>query len=215
MATKERDDKHAERGIDRLVFFSDAVVAIAITLIALPLVDTARDLGSETTADFLYDNLHALAAAAISFTVIGLFWRDHHRIFNHANGHNRLLMTINMIWLAAIVFLPLATVLQVNAHVGDGFATAIYIGTMAVTMLLARLEEGILIRARLLEPGHVPSARERASRWVPTGLMILALVVVVIFPSTGLYPLALVLLNVPIQLILRRWGARHPLPSAR
>src|SRR4051794_5021732 len=115
MGEESRHQVDAEKGVDRLVFFSDAVVAIAITLIVLPLVDVAREPGAGTAAEFFGENGPGLLAAAVSFIGIGSFWREHHRMFNKAIGFNRTLVTVNLLWLAGIAFLPLATVLQVGA----------------------------------------------------------------------------------------------------
>jgi uncharacterized membrane protein len=78
-----------ERGLERLIFFSDAVVAIAITLIVLPLVDSAREVAHMSTSKFLSENAYALTAAGISFVVISSFWREHHRLFERATGTRR------------------------------------------------------------------------------------------------------------------------------
>jgi uncharacterized membrane protein len=56
--------------VERLVGFTNGVVAIAITVIALPLVDTARSVGSRLAIDFLSANVLNLSAAALSFVVI-------------------------------------------------------------------------------------------------------------------------------------------------
>lgn len=91
------------RGSDRLVNFSDAVVAIAITLIVLPPVDSARDLGTESVGVFLRQNSDNLWAAALSFVVIGGFWKDHHRLFEQVTGYTRVVINVNLLWLAGIV----------------------------------------------------------------------------------------------------------------
>jgi uncharacterized membrane protein len=60
------------RGLDRLVFFTDAVTAIAITLLILPLVDSVERAAGEghSAAQFIGDNLSQLAAFGLSFVVI-------------------------------------------------------------------------------------------------------------------------------------------------
>lgn len=60
------------------------MVAIAITLVALPLVDNARDLSGGSGLDFPRVNETDLVAAGISFTVIAAFWMEHHQLFDRA-----------------------------------------------------------------------------------------------------------------------------------
>ncbi|MGW4125088.1 TMEM175 family protein [Nocardia sp. NPDC004711] len=198
---------HSERGLERLVFFSDAVVAIAITLIALPLVDSARGVADSSTSKFLADNSYALTAAGISFVVISAFWRDHHRLFERATGYTALLIRVNMLWLIAIVAIPVATVLDVYAHHDDRLAIGIYVGVIIFAMAVARIEEWLLFRARLLIDTDELTAVDLASRWLPVAAAGAALVVAVAVPHVGLWSLLLLVATAPLPGVVRRhWG---------
>lgn len=55
-----------QRGLDRLLTFSDAVVAIAITLVALPLMGRARDVARGSASTFLQDNTFPRPSICVS-----------------------------------------------------------------------------------------------------------------------------------------------------
>jgi uncharacterized membrane protein len=101
---------------ERLVFFSDAVVAIAITLLALELpLPSAPGGGPPTSATSNHDFLVSLQANAdqyiaflISFIVIAAHWRGHHRVFRYVRSVGPILRW-NMLWLLFIVVTPFAT----------------------------------------------------------------------------------------------------------
>ncbi|MGA1835371.1 TMEM175 family protein [Herbiconiux sp. 11R-BC] len=198
------DAADAERGADRLAFFSDAVCAIAITLVVLPLIDTARDLAGGTAASYFADNAAALLAAGVSFITIALFWRDHHRLFTHARSWNAAVVNINLLWLAGVCFIPLATVIEVGAAGGDALARAIYVGSILVTMIVARFEERALIRSGAIEPRHVPSPLVLGLRWVSVALVAAALVIAIAVPGVGLWSMLLAALARPISALVRR-----------
>ena len=61
-----------ERGLDRLVNFSDATVAIAITVLLLPLVDIALEIEKLSLGDLFARNLGTIIAFAITFAVNGI-----------------------------------------------------------------------------------------------------------------------------------------------
>src|SRR5215469_6319853 len=63
---------------DRVLFFSDAVFAIAITLLAIDLRLLRSTPANEAGIDW-----HGLISFGISFVVIGLFWLGHHSIFRY------------------------------------------------------------------------------------------------------------------------------------
>jgi uncharacterized membrane protein len=92
---------------DRVVFFSDAVFAIAITLL---IVDLPAHIGHGQSAfDEIKASERGIAGFAISFAVIGLFWVAHHALFRFITAIDRPLMMLNLLFLGIIAFLPFPT----------------------------------------------------------------------------------------------------------
>lgn len=93
---------------DRLIFFSDAVVAIAMTLLALGL-----PVPSGATVHRFWLSVGANSgeylAFLISFVVIALHWSAHHRAFRYLARGGERLRELNMLWLLTIVLMPFAT----------------------------------------------------------------------------------------------------------
>jgi uncharacterized membrane protein len=99
---------------DRVLFFSDAVFAIAITLLAVELhVPSAA--AKITTGQELSNSKSSLISFGISFAVIALFWLGHHGIFRYITAIDRPLIMLNLIFLGTIAFLPYPTAL-LSAH---------------------------------------------------------------------------------------------------
>jgi uncharacterized membrane protein len=117
-AEPDEDLEVQTSGAERVVFFSDAVVAIAITLLALDLpVPAGTD--SMTNGQLL----HALGqhwpdylAFLISFLVIGNHWATHRRVFRYVNKIDNQVSQLNMLWLFMVVLIPFASRLLA----GDG-----------------------------------------------------------------------------------------------
>jgi uncharacterized membrane protein len=88
---------------DRVLFFTDAVFAIAITLLAIDL-KVLKDAHGNVSID-----TKGLYSFGISFVVIGLFWIGHHGIFRYIVAFDRPLISINLLFLGTIALLPYPT----------------------------------------------------------------------------------------------------------
>ncbi|MFB2579808.1 TMEM175 family protein [Herbiconiux sp. P15] len=202
--------KRTERGFDRLVNFSDAVVAIAITLLILPLVDVAGELGDATLGELLDKEWPSLMVFAISFAVIGRFWLAHHRAFEQYADYNTALMWTNLFWLLTIVFLPFPTELMAQGGNTSQATVLLYIGTMVLTSAAASLSHWIVIRHPELQ---APDVRGTLSMWpslTALGMLVVALVLSQIVPGLGLFSLFALLLLGPIQAVQKRRAPRRP-----
>jgi hypothetical protein len=80
--------------LERLVFFSDAVFAIAIILLVLPL--TEAHLDDEHLTSELLALWPELLSFALSFLVVGTYWIAHHRMFNHIVRLDARMLWINL-----------------------------------------------------------------------------------------------------------------------
>ncbi|HXS61441.1 MAG TPA: TMEM175 family protein [Streptosporangiaceae bacterium] len=94
---------------DRVIFFSDAVFAIAITLLAVNLrvpdianLDVGRILSQTHT-------ISAISGFAVSFAVIAFFWVGHHSTFRYIVALDRRMIALNLLFLGTIAFLPYPT----------------------------------------------------------------------------------------------------------
>jgi uncharacterized membrane protein len=195
-----------ERGLDRLVNFSDATVAIAITLLILPLVDVASEMTGGTSAgELLGEHWPSLVEFLVTFWVIARFWTLHHQVFEHVGSYNSRVVRWNFIWLISIVFLPFAANLLNSGEDGDRIAHAVYIGTMVLTSLALTAIERELRRS----PELLSSPLGDASKGpIAAGLLALALVLSIVFPSVGLYWVLLLLLQGTVARLLHRRAAR-------
>lgn len=192
-----------ERGTERLIAFSDAVVAIAITLVVLPLVDTARDHEGPVET-FFHENAGAVAAAALSFVVIANLWQVHHGAFERFDGMTRGMVRANLLWLAAIAFLPLPTVLLVETSNDDRLGVVLYIGTMLVAAAAMSVIAEIAERRGLDHgDGSDSPCPRRWHRWSSTVLMAIALLLAALVPGVGAWALLVLLVSIPVD------GIRH------
>lgn len=93
--------------LERLVFFSDAVFAIAMTVLVLSIhVPTVRDAGLGRA---LRHELPAVYSYFLSFAVIAVYWLVHHRMFHYIRRIDGATITINLALLALIAILPFPT----------------------------------------------------------------------------------------------------------
>ena len=97
-----------QHGADRLTMFADAVIAIALTLLALELPVPAGDTTGAVLSSAVAHGKEYLAFA-LSFTVIAAHWRAHHEIFRHVGSLTPRLTSLTLVWLFMQVLMPFAT----------------------------------------------------------------------------------------------------------
>src|SRR5215212_2820823 len=112
MADKLHAELKKEFQLERLILFSDAVFAIAITLLAIEIKVPELDRHTATDAQ-LSENLDEMVPKFIgffiSFFIIGLYWTIHHRMFGFVVNYTRKMLWLNLIFLLAVVLMPFST----------------------------------------------------------------------------------------------------------
>jgi uncharacterized membrane protein len=124
-------------GLDRIVFFSDAIFAIAITLLTLNI--KLPDGSIPHTSTELARDLWALSpqyqSYITSFLVIGLYWMGHHHYFRYIRRYDYILIGLNIGLLMCIAFLPFPTAV-LDSYSEDQPAVIFYASSMAITGLM-------------------------------------------------------------------------------
>jgi uncharacterized membrane protein len=199
------------RGLERLIFFTDAVAAIAITLLILPLVDLVPDAVAhhETIETLLRDHVDQLASFVLSFAVIGRLWIAHHAIFEHVEHYDRRIVLLTFAWAFTIVFLPLPTALTSAFH-PTPLPIGLYIGTMlvnsiALTMITYRVRGNPAIES----PDYPVPAGMFAGSLSTAVAFAIALLLGTLVPRVGYWALLLLLLTGPVDAFWRRRVESH------
>ncbi|HEX4345016.1 MAG TPA: TMEM175 family protein [Solirubrobacteraceae bacterium] len=150
---------------DRLIAFADAVVAIAITLLALELPVPEGKTAHELLTSARHHQGDYLAFL-VSFLVIAAMWARHHHVMRYAERSDDRLRSLNMVWLLAIVLNPFATdLIAVDAH-DTAAAHALRFGFYAVLQILANV--AFLAMIRHLVRAGLQSADAPADLWPET-----------------------------------------------
>jgi uncharacterized membrane protein len=198
------------RGLQRLNAFADAVVAIAITLLILPLVDISATYRGDLGA-VLGDHASQLFAFGLSFAVIARLWVAHHRISENLRLYNHAVLVWTIAWVFTIVFMPLPTELLGRGPITRGSA-ALYIATLlASTISLSALAWLTGHRPELRHPEAPAEELDRltGSAWGTPAAIAVALILTLVAPSVGLYGLLLLFLEPWATRIIRCRYARR------
>lgn len=109
---EERETEvRAEFQVERIAFFSDAIFAIAITLLVLEIEAPRLGRGAEEAAllSALLDEIPKILGFLVSFLVVGTYWTSHHRLFRWIAGYDHALVWRNLLFLLAVSFIPYPT----------------------------------------------------------------------------------------------------------
>ena len=121
----------APSGLERIVFFSDAVIAIAITLLVLDIRLPEAAGGSVLDlARPLLNLWPKFLGYFVSFWVIALYWVAHHRCFRYICKYDRRSIYLNFLFLMFIAFMPFPTGLLFS-NPTQAASVMLYAGTAA------------------------------------------------------------------------------------
>jgi uncharacterized membrane protein len=198
-----------QRGVERLIFFTDAVVAIAITLLILPLVEIVTTYANEhrSVESFLYDNLSQMFAFALSFAVIARLWMANHEILENTIRSTPALMWLDVAWVFTVVVIPLPTEITA-AFTSSELTVIIYIGVATANTLLLFAMAYYLF----LHPEMQSKPTSRVLLWgvgSNTVGFALALVLVLVFPPLGYYALLTPALTIVLDPLVKPRIARR------
>jgi len=98
--------------LERMILFSDAVFAIAITLLVIELKVPEIEKVELTEGKLLEALGHMVPkffGFIISFMFIGIYWTVHHRLFGYVTNYTPKLIRLNLLFLFAVALMPFST----------------------------------------------------------------------------------------------------------
>jgi uncharacterized membrane protein len=202
-ATESRPQ--AGRELDRIVFFSDAVFAIAITILVLDIRVPDGLSASALAAQVLALGPNYLSYA-ISFLVLAVYWQAHHRVFRPIRRYDGTLVWLNFLFLMAVAFLPFPTSL-LGEYGGQQISVAVYAANAAAASLLLSAISWYAIRDHRLvaEDFDEEEAKLRWLQGLAVPVVFLASIGVSFFsPMAAMY--SWLLLAVTDTIIRRLWS---------
>lgn len=137
MSNPLHNELRKEFQLERMVLFSDAVFAIAITLLVLEIKipGISRDSATDSQLlEYLRELIPKFIGFLISFFLIGQYWIVHHRMFGFVINFSQPLVWLNIFFLLAIVMMPFSTAFY-SEYVGKPVITPIIFYTSNIALL--------------------------------------------------------------------------------
>lgn len=126
--SSEKEIIHKEFELERLILFSDAVFAIAITLLIIDIKfpEIPENNSSINYLQLFKPTILQFLALMISFFFIGVFWSKHLLLFKYLKDYNKGVIVRNLSFLFFIVVFPFAAG-GMASHVNPHFTVPIFI----------------------------------------------------------------------------------------
>ncbi|MDI4585122.1 DUF1211 domain-containing protein [Oenococcus sp. UCMA 14587] len=171
----------------RIINFSDAIVAVAITLLVIPLTDIFQKVPQRNLINILSSASFYLKFSGflISFFVIYSFWENHHKTFSAVTQINNTVARLNKFWLLSIVLIPATTMINMSEQ--NNIGIYIYGIVLIINLLLLQKIKTIL------RPGYKIYSSSILI------MLLLCMIIITIFPKFGQTVYYLLLLGRPIK----------------
>ncbi|MFJ3895076.1 TMEM175 family protein [Streptomyces sp. NPDC090083] len=179
------EDVRPEPGLspERLVFFTDAIFAIAMTLLAVELDRPGEQerASAEALGRFLVDQRNSYLAFALAFVLLWSVWRRHHQLTDQIRVLSRTFVFWHAPFLLLVAFLPFPTAV-IGSSITNPMAQTLFAGTMAGVVFCEVALKEVSADAGLVI-GDVARARRHADASWAVGLwFVLSLGLAWVFP---------------------------------
>ncbi|HEY0429576.1 MAG TPA: TMEM175 family protein [Pyrinomonadaceae bacterium] len=200
--------KNSELQLERIVFFSDAVFAIAITLLIIEIKVPRLDHHASDREFWLalWDMMPNFIGFFFSFFVIGAYWVGHHRIYGHIVRWNYGLVWRNVFFLMVIAFIPFSTAFFSETFPPRFVPLVIYAVSFSAAGLLELLQWRYAVKNGLVDDGLNPMVISYLS-WRMTFLPIVGFAAILIgLVDPNLSGLAFLMLPLTQKIIKARFA---------
>jgi uncharacterized membrane protein len=138
----------------RLEAFSDAVIAIVMTIMVLELVPPHG-----ANLEDLVPLAPVFLAYVLSFVMLGVYWNNHHHLLQAARTVSGRVLWANMLLLFWLSLFPFGT-----AWIGETAFAPVPVAMYGFVLLMAAFAYYILVRALIAAPGQNPLIAEAIAR---------------------------------------------------
>jgi uncharacterized membrane protein len=150
MRRRARSEPSLELGTARVEAFSDGVIAVIITIMALEL-----RAPEGATLQAVKDVLPGLLVYVLSFVMIGIYWNNHHHLFRAADRISGAAMWANLFLLFWLSLIPVLT-----EWLRDGYRHALPAAAYGAVALAAGFAYAILVRTLIRANGRSSALAE-------------------------------------------------------
>jgi uncharacterized membrane protein len=144
MSQQARSSGPLDMGVGRIEAFSDAVMAVIITIMALEL----RAPGG-ATLEAVREQLPALVVYVLSFAMIGIYWNNHHHLLRATTRISGAVMWANLLLLFWLSLIPVAT-----EWLRDEYRESLPAAAYGVVAFAAAIAYTVLVRALIRANGQ-------------------------------------------------------------
>ena len=207
-----QDTTETSLSFERVVFFSDAVFAIVITLLVLEIKPPHLEHPDEITLRHaLFELLPKFTGFVVSFLIVGMMWIEHHRIFRYIGHYDGGLLWRNLLMLLCVSFVPFPTALFSEFYFSRT-AFVLYTASFACVALTKLWIWHYAVGNGLVGPGVSDAVRKRIGRRSWAVPMACALAIILSLVSVFIAPIAFALIPLFARLLEPRGkpGAAQP-----
>ena len=134
MPNAQEPNSNSRLGLDRIISFSDAVIAVAITLMVVQ-VQIPESVAPGQLQQALRGLIPTFTTYVFSFYIVAVYWIEHHRMFKYIKRCDDGLIWLNLLLLMLIALVPFATNL-LDTYPDAQIVVFIYATLIAVLGLL-------------------------------------------------------------------------------